>query len=94
MIGRERKPEKRKNLSGKRQLFVGHGFTGCGKTQSAVILSEAKNLSLFLFLYLNRREILRIAQNDKTRHFVRTLFSHAVKHAEQMRLERPRKSSH
>jgi hypothetical protein len=51
------------------------GFTGCGKTQSAVILSEAKNLSLFLFLYLNRREILRFAQNDKTRHFFRSLFS-------------------
>jgi len=48
-------------------------FTGCGKTQSAVILSEAKNLSLFLFLYLNRREILRFAQNEKTRHFFRNL---------------------
>jgi hypothetical protein len=46
---------------------------GCGKTQSAVILSEAKNLSLFLFLNLNRREILRFAQNDKTRHFFRSL---------------------
>jgi hypothetical protein len=50
-------------------------FTGCGKTQSAVILSEAKNLSWFFFLYLNRREILRFAQNDKTRHFFRSLFS-------------------
>ncbi|MGA7793379.1 MAG: hypothetical protein WCA19_10095, partial [Candidatus Acidiferrales bacterium] len=46
-----------------------------GKTQSAVILSEAKNLSLIVFLYLNRREILRFAQNDKTRHFFRSLFS-------------------
>jgi hypothetical protein len=43
--------------------------------QGAVILSEAKNLSLFLFLYSNRREILRFAQNDKTRHFFRSLFS-------------------
>jgi hypothetical protein len=32
------------------------GLTGCGKTQGAVILSEAKNLSLFFFLDLNRRE--------------------------------------
>jgi len=55
--------------------FFGRGFTGCGKTQNAVILSEAKNLSLFFFLYLNRREILRFAQNDKTRHFFRGLFS-------------------
>jgi hypothetical protein len=31
-----------------------------------VILSEAKNLSLFVLLCLNRREILRFAQNDKT----------------------------
>jgi len=30
-----------------------------------VILSEAKNLSLFFFLYLSRREILRFAQNDR-----------------------------
>jgi hypothetical protein len=55
--------------------FSGAGFTGCGKTQSAVILSEAKNLSLFLILHLNRREILRFAQNDKTRHFFRSLWS-------------------
>jgi len=55
--------------------FFGRGFTGCGKTQNAVILSEAKNLSLFFFLYLNRREILRFAQNDKTKHFFRSLFS-------------------
>jgi hypothetical protein len=54
---------------------VGRAFRGCGKTQSAVILSEAKNPSLFLFLYLNRGEILRFAQNDKTRHFFRSLFS-------------------
>jgi hypothetical protein len=45
------------------------GFTGCGKTQTSFILSEAKNLFLFLFVYLNRREILRFAQNDRTRHF-------------------------
>jgi hypothetical protein len=30
---------------------------------------------LFLILHLNRREILRFAQNDKTRHFFRSLFS-------------------
>jgi hypothetical protein len=58
--------------------FVGRGFTGCGKTQSAVILSEAKNLSLFLFLCLNRREIPRFAQNDKIRHFFRSLFSRDI----------------
>jgi hypothetical protein len=45
------------------------GLTGCGKNQNAVILSEAKNLSLFLCLYLDPREILRFAQNDKTRYF-------------------------
>ena len=51
------------------------GFTGCGKTHNAVILSEAKNLSLFVLLYVNRREILRFAQNDKTRHCFRNVFS-------------------
>jgi hypothetical protein len=34
-----------------------------------VILSEAKNLSLFLILHLNRREILRFAQNDSALSF-------------------------
>jgi hypothetical protein len=60
-------------------VFVGRGFTGCGKTQKAVILSEAKNLSLFLFLYLNRREILRFAQNDRSRHYFRSVFTRDVK---------------
>jgi hypothetical protein len=44
------------------------------KTKNSVILSEAKNLSSFLFLYLNRREILRFAQNDGTWPFFRSLF--------------------
>jgi hypothetical protein len=48
-------------------------LTGCGKTQGAVILSGAKNLSLIVFLFSNRREILRFAQNDETRHFFRSL---------------------
>ena len=74
------------SLYGDNKLFVGHGFsravtmqnryefTGCGKTRNSVILSEAKNLSLFLFLYLNRRGILRFAQNDRTRPFFRNHF--------------------
>ena len=49
--------------------------TGCGKFRKAVILSpraeksrrgEAKNPFLFRCLRLDRREILRSAQNDKT----------------------------
>src|SRR4029077_9880959 len=35
----------------------------------SVILSEAKNLSLFVLLYLNRREILRFVQNDSVLSF-------------------------
>ena len=50
---------------------------GCGKTQSAVILSEAKNLSVFLFLCLNRQKFLRFAQNGKTGQFFRSLLGHA-----------------
>jgi hypothetical protein len=43
--------------------------------QTGVILSEAKNPSLFLFcLYLDRREILRFAQNDKPSLFFRGVF--------------------
>ena len=42
-----------------------------------VILSEAKNLSWFLLVhnYLNRREILRFAQNDELFSFLSGLFS-------------------
>jgi hypothetical protein len=56
-------------------MIGGAGFTACGKIKNSVILSEAKNLSWFLFLYLNRREILRFAQNDKARPFFRSPFS-------------------
>jgi hypothetical protein len=40
-------------------------WQAAGKKPCSVILSEAKNLSLFLFFYFNRREILRFAQNDR-----------------------------
>jgi hypothetical protein len=45
------------------------------KNQNVVILSEAKNLSVFLCLHLDRREILRFAQNDKRKYFFRGLWS-------------------
>jgi hypothetical protein len=37
------------------KIFEGRGFSGCGKTQTAVILSEAKNLYWFL-LYASIEE--------------------------------------
>src|ERR1700674_5092227 len=37
--------------------------------------SERSEESLFLFMELNRREILRFAQNDKINYFFRSLFS-------------------
>ena len=36
-----------RNMRRNRRLFVGHGFTGCGKTQHFVIPSEARKLSFF-----------------------------------------------
>jgi hypothetical protein len=68
-------------------IFLGRGSKGRGKTQNAVILSEAKNLSWFLFSRLNRREILRFAQNDKSKHFFRSLFSRDVQGLEQRWLQ-------
>ena len=50
------------------------------KNKKSVIVSEANNLSWLLFRYLNRREILRFAQNDRTRHF----FPQSVKSALRM----------
>jgi hypothetical protein len=47
------------------QEYVAQASQAAEKMSCSVILSEAKNLSLFLFLYLNRREILRFAQNDR-----------------------------
>jgi hypothetical protein len=55
--------------------LCGVGFTGCWKVSDSVILSGAKNLSFFVFLLLDRREILRSAQNDKNGEFFRDLFS-------------------
>jgi len=49
--------------------FAFHGYTGRGKTQKFAILSEARNLSFFVFLQLSRREIPRFARNDKINAF-------------------------
>jgi hypothetical protein len=48
---------------------VAQALQAAEKMPCAVILSEAKNLSLFLFFSLNRREILRFAQNDSSLSF-------------------------
>ena len=56
---------------------------GNGKIQNADILSartedsrrgEAKNLALFYCLHLDRREILRFAQNDMMMHYFGNLW--------------------
>jgi hypothetical protein len=44
---------------------VSHGFTGCRKSSSSVILSEAKNLSSIQVQAKKQGGILRFAQNDK-----------------------------
>jgi hypothetical protein len=41
----------------------------------SVIPSGARNLSFFVFLQLNRREITRSARNDRNGEFFRKLFS-------------------
>jgi hypothetical protein len=45
------------------------------KRTISVIPSEARNLSFFIFLQLNRREIPRFARNDRLKYFFRSLFS-------------------
>src|SRR4029077_10516925 len=70
------------------------GFPGCGKTKNSVILSGAKNLSLFLFLYLDRREILRFAQNDRTRPFFRSLFHQSLVTSHQSLIRESRATDH
>jgi hypothetical protein len=44
----------------------------------SVILSGAKNLSFFVFLLLDRRAILRSAQNDKNGEFFATFEARAT----------------
>jgi hypothetical protein len=43
------------------------------KNSNAVILSEAKNLSLFVIFYLNQKEILCLERQNKS------FFSHRLK---------------
>jgi hypothetical protein len=50
-------------------LFVAHASQAVEKMTCSVILSEAKNLCLFVLSCLNRREILRFAQNDNVLSF-------------------------
>ena len=57
------KTDRLKNLCGNCQIFVGHGFTGCGKTRFWCH-SERSEESLFDLSPMHR-EILRFAQNDK-----------------------------
>jgi hypothetical protein len=62
-------PDGLKCRCGKPDLNTPVAKQAAEKRLCSVILSGAKNLSLFLFLYLNRKEILRFAQNDRTRLF-------------------------
>jgi len=54
------------------------GSAGWGRTQKAVILSEAKNLFSILVQEKKQGEILCFAQNDRSRHFSRSLSTLAV----------------
>jgi hypothetical protein len=65
---------------------------GAEKPTIDVILSEAKNLAFFVFPpLLNRREILRFAQNDRIKHFFRSLFTRDVQGGRPIRLSIPKK---
>ena len=48
------------------------------KRTFSVIPGEARNLSFFVFLQLNRREIPRFARNDRIKYFFRSLFSRDI----------------
>jgi hypothetical protein len=52
-----------KSLCGNKKIFVGHGFTGCGKSNLACH-SERSEESLLGLSLTKEREILRFAQND------------------------------
>jgi hypothetical protein len=69
------------SLCGNAKLFVGHGFTGYGKTQSDVIpftenvLGEPRRAArrgISLFLGTKQRGIPRCARNDNRGHFSAT----------------------
>jgi hypothetical protein len=60
--------------------FVEQASQAAEKLKNAVILSEAKNLSLFVLLCLNRREILRFAQNDRASQDDRTSQNDRTRH--------------
>src|ERR1700688_3114510 len=54
--------------------------------------SERSEESLFLFMELNRREILRFAQNDKINYFFRSLFRNTSATKGGMKSQRARRS--
>jgi hypothetical protein len=56
-------------------VYVARALQPAEKVFYSVILSGAKNLSFFVCLLLDRREILRSAQNDRNGEFFRSLFS-------------------
>jgi type II secretory pathway pseudopilin PulG len=56
----------------------GQALPSAKKMTFSVILSEAKKLSLFVLLYLNRREILRFAQNDSVFSFFAASFGRGI----------------
>jgi len=49
-------------------------FTGCGKTHSFVILSEAKNLSFFCFLVLTIKRDSSLRSEWQNKYLFRSLF--------------------
>jgi hypothetical protein len=63
-------------------IFVGHGFKGYGKSFKTFCHSERSEESLFLFIGLTPREILRFAQNDKINYYFRGLFSRGIRRPE------------
>jgi hypothetical protein len=63
------------------QAFPVRRYHTAEKVFYSVIPSGARNLSFFVFLQLNQREIPRSAQNDRNGAFFRSLGMRDLKHS-------------
>jgi hypothetical protein len=64
-----------RSLCGNFQIFVGRGFTGCGKTPKLSFRGQGLPEESAFFLVLVKKQIPRCARDDKIADFFRSLES-------------------
>jgi hypothetical protein len=66
-------------------VFVGRGFTSCGKTQILSFRGTRRAEESLILLTLERREIPHFVRNDKIAYFFRSLFSRDINNSKKQK---------